>query len=162
MKKSLLGSLIGISIIFSIDSLSRVIVSLYNNQDILMFSYSEYTGFWPVLLVAISAFSSFFAAMFALTYGRSNQILTLITFILLGGLYRYGQILLLQDTEGLLLPVVALILTLVSILLAWRLMRPSKTAKDDAAAESKETNKTPTKKHHHPSLNDDQRHNQPE
>ena len=126
-----------------------------------MFSYSEYTGFWPVFLVAISAFSSFFAAMFALTYGRSKQILTLITFLLFGGLYRYGQILLLQDTEGLLLPVVALILTLISILLAWRLMRPSKTVKEKASTEQPETENTSTKKHHHPAGDDEPQHNPP-
>lgn len=161
MKKSFLGSIIGISIIFSIDSLSRVIISLYNNQDILMFSYSEYTGFWPVLLTAISAFSSFFGAMFALTYGRSKQILTLVTFLLLGGFYRYGQILLLQDTEGLLLPVTALVLTLISILLAWRLLRPSKPAKQDESGEKEESAAPTTKKHHHPAGNDDSQHNQP-
>lgn len=163
MKKSFLGSLIGISIILSIESLSRVVVSLYQNLDILMFSYTEYTGFWPVLLVTISAFSSFFGAMFALTYGRSKQVLTLIIFIIFGGLYRYGQILLLKDTEGLLFPVIALVLTLLSIVLAWRLVRPRKP-KTEESGEEKENTDTTTQagqKHHHPVENGGQ-HNPPQ
>lgn len=160
MKKSLLGSLLGISIILSIDSLSRVIISLYNNQDILMFSYSEYTGFWPVALTGISAFSSFFGAMFALTYGRAQQTLTLVLFIFLAGLYRYGQILMLKDTEGLLLPVTALVLTLVSILVAWRLVRPKKTKTERPAGENEHLTTPTSQKHHHPSQSDGER-NQP-
>lgn len=161
MKKSFLGSLIGISIILSIDSLSRVIVSLYNKQDILMFSYSEYTGFWPVLLVAVSAFSSFFGAMFALTYGRTKQMLTLILFILFAGLYRYGQILLLKDTEGLLLPVFSLVLTLITILLAWRIVRPKKPKTEELSKEKEETITPASQKHHNPTGNSGQ-HNPPQ
>lgn len=127
-----------------------------------MFSYSEYTGFWPVLLVAISAFSSFFGAMFALTYGRTKQILTLVLFIIFAGLYRYGQILLLKDTEGLLLPVFSLVLTLITVFLAWRLVRPKKP-KTEAFPEENGEVITPTsqKHHHHPTGNGDQ-HSQPQ
>lgn len=162
MKKSILGGLIGISIILSIDSLSRVIISLYNTQDILMFSYTEYTGFWPVLLVALSAFSSLFGAMFALTYGRSKQILTLVIFIIFAGLYRYGQIHLLKDTEGLLFPVIALVLTLVSILIAWRLVRPRKSEKEELSeGENEEIVSPDSQKKHHPTGNGGQQ-NQPQ
>jgi len=155
MKKSLLGSLIGISIIFSIDSISRVIISLYENEDILMFSYSLYSGFWPILLLAIAAFSTFFGAMFALTYGREKQVFSLVLFLLFAGLFRYSQILLLDDTEGLLYPILALILSLLSIFLAWKLVRPSKTQTDTGELQ------TPPKKHHQPAGGDGQ-HNQPQ
>lgn len=159
MKKSLLASLIGISIIFSIDSLSRVVISLYNTQEIFMFSYTEYTRFWPVLLVAISAFSTFFGAMFALTYGREKQVFTLILFIILAGSFRFGQIVILNNTEGrLLFPVVALVLSLITIFLAWKLVRPSKTTKDPGDSG---TSPTPPKHHHH-SAGDDRQHNQPQ
>lgn len=163
MKKSLLGSLVGVSIILSIDSLSRVIISLYNTQDILMFSYTEYTGFWPVLLVIISAFSSFFGAMFALTYGRTKQILTFITFTVLAGLYRYGQLYLLKDTEGLLFPVIALVLTLLTILFAWKLVRKTKNDTKPLSENSEEefTTIPPSHKHHHPTENGGQ-HNPPQ
>ncbi|MDZ7718934.1 MAG: hypothetical protein U5K72_08970 [Balneolaceae bacterium] len=157
MKKSLLGSLIGISIIFSIDSLSRVIISLYENEDILMFSYSLYSGFWPVLLVAIAAFSTFFGAMFALSYGREKRVFSLIIFILFAGLYRYGQIVILDDTEGLLFPVIALVLSLISIFLAWKLIGRSKS-KDN---QDKSEPPISPQKHHHPA-GDDRRHNQPQ
>lgn len=159
MKRSLLGSFIGISIILSIDSISRVIISLYENEDILMFSYSLYSGFWPILLVAIAAFSTFFGAMFALTYGRQKQIFTLVFFIILAGLYRYGQLLLLDDTEGLLYPVIALVLSIFSILLAWRLVRPSKSKKDSGDDDFTQPS---TPKHHHYPIDGDSRRNQPQ
>lgn len=126
-----------------------------------MFSYTEYTGFWPVLLVALSAFSSFFGAMFALTYGRAKQILTLIVFIIFSGGYRYGQILLLQDTERLLFPVIALVLTLISILIAWRLVRPRKTQEQEEFPKEEELSAQSSQKKHHPTGTDEQ-HNQPE
>lgn len=126
-----------------------------------MFSYTEYTGFWPVLLVALSAFSSFFGAMFALTYGRSKQILTLIIFGILAGLYRYGQIHLLKDTEGLLFPVIALVLTLISILIAWRLVRPRKTQQEEEFPKEEELSAQVSQKKHHPTGTDEQ-HNQPQ
>lgn len=156
MKKSVLGSLIGISIILSIDSLSRVIISLYENREILMFSYSLYTGFWPILLVGIAAFSTFFGAMFALTYGREKQVFSVILFTIFAGLFRYGQIVLLDDTEGLLFPVVALVLSLFSILLAWKLIRPSKPKPETDELDS------PTQKHHHYPVDDEKQHNQPQ
>lgn len=154
MKKSVLGSLIGVSIILSIDSLSRVIISLYENEDILMFSYSLYMGFWPILLVGIAAFSTFFGAMFAFTYGREKQVFSLILFTIFAGLYRYGQIVLLDDTEGLLFPVIALVVSLLSIFVAWKLVRPSKTKMESDESEFS------TQKHHHP-VDDDPQHNQP-
>lgn len=160
MKRSLLGSFIGISIILSIDSISRVIISLYEKEDILMFSYSLYSGFWPILLVAIAAFSTFFGAMFALTYGRQKQIFSLILFIILAGLFRYGQIVLLDDTEGLLYPVVALVVSLVSIFLAWRLVRTTK-AKEDQGGNDDFTPST-TQKHHHYPVDGDSQRNQPQ
>ncbi len=161
MKRSLLGSFIGISIILSIDSISRVIISLYENEDILMFSYSLYSGFWPILLVAIAAFSTFFGAMFALTYGRQKQIFSLVLFIILAGLFRYGQIVLLDDTEGLLYPVVALVVSLVSIFLAWRLVRTTTEAKEDQGGNDDFTPPTTQKHHHYPADGDSQR-NQPQ
>lgn len=156
MKKSVLGSLIGISIILSIDSLSRVIISLYENREILMFSYSLYTGFWPILLVGIAAFSTFFGAMFALTYGREKQVFSVILFTIFAGLFRYGQIVLLDDTEGLLFPVIALVLSLLSILLAWKLIRPSKPKSETDELDS------PTQKPHHHPVDDEKQHNQPQ
>lgn len=160
MKKSFLGSFIGISIILSIDSISRVIISLYENEDILMFSYSLYSGFWPILLVAIAAFSTFFGAMFALTYGRQKQVFSLVLFTILAGLFRFGQITLLDDTEGLLYPVVALILSLLSIFLAWKLIRPSKT-KDDQGDDN-EFKPSASQKHHHYPVDGDSQRSQPQ
>ena len=124
MKKSLLGSFIGISILLTLESLSRVIIALYMKQDILMFSYSNYPGIlWPLLLTAIAGFSSFFGAMFALTYGRKKQIFTLITFLLLVILFRYSQIHILYETESISYPITSLILSLIALFLAWKVIR---------------------------------------
>lgn len=156
MKKSLLGGFIGLSIILSIDSLSRVIISLYMKKDILMFSYGAYPGvLWPVLLTGIAAFSTFFGAMFAFTYGRRKPIFTLILFIVLVALFRYGQLLLLNETESqyLFYSIAALILSLASIFLAWKFTRPNKQNTPD---DQKEFEPVTPKHHHHPVENDEQ------
>lgn len=129
MKKSLLGSFVGISIVLSVDSISRVIIALYMKQDILMFSYSNYPGLlWPILLTVIAGFSAFFGAMFSLTYGRDKQILTFSTFMLLLILFRYGQIHILMDTESIFYPIVSLILSLLALFVALKIARtPKKT-----------------------------------
>lgn len=124
MKKSLLGSFVGICIIITLESLTRVIIALYMKEDILMFSYTNYPGLlWPVLITVISGFSSFFGAMFAFTYGRKKQILTLSLFSFLLLFLRYGQIHILYETESIFFPILTLILSLIAIFLAWKIIR---------------------------------------
>ena len=124
MKKSILGSFIGICILLTLESLTRVIIALYMKEDILMFSYSNYPGvLWPALITVVSGFSAFFGAMFSLTYGRKNQILTVTTFALLLSALRYAQIHILYDTETILYPVITLILSLIALFLAWKVIR---------------------------------------
>jgi hypothetical protein len=150
MKKSLLGSFVGLCIIIALDSLSRVIISIYMNEEILMFSYSDYPGLiWPWLLTGIAAFSSFFGAMFALTFGREKRLLTFITFLILTGLMRYGQLHLLMETETLLYPILALIFSLAGIILAWRLLKPS-IKKAQTPSEEAESTQESKGRHHHP------------
>ena len=127
MKKSLIGSLVGFGIVFTIDLLSRVVIALYMKEDILMFSYSNYPGLlWPVLLTFIGGFSTLFGAMFALTYGRTNQIFTVILFSTFILLLRYSQIHVLYETETILFPLLTFTLSLIAIFLAWKIIHKPK------------------------------------
>lgn len=131
MKKSILGGLIGLSIVLSLDSLMRVLIALYVDEQILMFSYTGYPGLLSVILITFMAgISSFLGGLFVLTYDKNHQIAGLILFILLLTGLRYGQIHLLYPTEGILYPIIGLILSLIAIFLAWKVVRPSKTEKD--------------------------------
>ncbi len=125
MKKGILGGLIGVSIVLSIDSLSRVFIALSVDSSILMFSYSEYEGFfWPVFLTFIAMVSSFTGGLFSFTYGKSHKYSSLTTYLLCLILLRYGQIHLLFETETIVYPIAALILSVVSVFLAWKLVFP--------------------------------------
>ncbi|TVQ00115.1 MAG: hypothetical protein EA359_16320 [Balneolaceae bacterium] len=131
MKKSILGGLIGLSIVLSLDSLVRVLIALYVDEQILMFSYTGYPGWLSVILITMMAgLSSFLGALFVLTYDKNHQVAGLILFgVLLTG-FRYGQIHLLYPTEGIIYPIIGFILSLIAIFLAWKVVRPSKSEKD--------------------------------
>lgn len=145
MKKSILGSFVGLAIVISLDSFSRVVISLYEQTEIMMIAYSSYGGIlWPILLTLIAGFSAFFGGMFGLTYGRDHKKTTGIFFItLLIGL-RYGQVHLLIGYETLFYPIAALVLSLFGTALAWKLIsKPQKTVQTPASKQSDQ-------KHHHP------------
>jgi Na+(H+)/acetate symporter ActP len=132
MKKSLIGSLIGICIVVTIDLLSRVVIALYMKEDILMFSYSNYPGLlWPVLLTVIAGFSTLFGGMFALTYGRVKQVFTVTLFTSLIILIRYGQIHILFETETILYPILTFTLSLLAVFLAWKIIHKPKEKHDE-------------------------------
>lgn len=127
MKKSLIGSFIGIGIVLIIDLLSRVVIALYMNENILMFSYSNYPGLlWPVLLTLIGGFSSLFGGMFAFTFGRTKQVFTAILFTTLIVLLRYSQIHMLLETETILFPLLTFTLSLIAVFLAWNIIHKPK------------------------------------
>ncbi|TVR14396.1 MAG: hypothetical protein EA391_12785 [Balneolaceae bacterium] len=129
MKKGILGGLIGVSIVLSIDSLSRVFIALSLDTSILMFSYSEYDGFiWPILLTVIAMLSAFAGAVFSFTYGKSHKYSSILSYLLSLILLRYGQIHLLYETETIVYPIIALILSLIAVLLAWKLIFPKPKA----------------------------------
>lgn len=130
MKKSIVGSLIGICIIIAIDSFIRVVVSVYSGTDILMISYSAYPGLmWPILLTVFAGLSTFIGAMFALTFGRAKPKITASVFVLLLILIRYGQTHLLIDREILIYPISALVLSIGAAFLAWQLIGSKKDKK---------------------------------
>jgi hypothetical protein len=134
MKKAFIGSLIGIAIVMALDSFARVIISIYQGEDIMMFSYSQYPGMiWPVILTIISGFTAFFGGMFSLTYGRSKRMVNLSGFLVLLILLRYGQVYMLTGIESLFYPIAALVLSLIGLMLAWQLT--GKTAKQSSVSQ---------------------------
>ncbi len=127
MKKGILGGLIGVSIVLSIDSLFRVFIALFLDTSILMFSYSEYEGLlWPVLLTIVAMISAFSGGLFSFTYGKLHKYSSLISYLVCLMLLRYGQIHLLFETETIIYPIVALILSLVAVFFAWKLAFPKR------------------------------------
>jgi len=148
MKNGLLAGLIGVSIVISIDSFTRVILSTYLGQEILMFSYYDKFGLvWPFLLAFIAGISSFLGGTFSLTYGKNHRVFALISFIFFLGILRYTQIHLLYKTgEGLFYPVTALVFSLIAILPAWKMTSPKITSASEPFTEE-ETTKP---KHHQP------------
>lgn len=124
MKKTVSASFIGIAIVMALDSFARIVISLYMQHDILMIAYSSYPGaFWPLLLTIIAGGSAFAGGIFALSYGHEHKITVLSIFGLLVAALRYLQVHLLIDREPLLYPIIALILSLLGLLLAWQFIR---------------------------------------
>jgi len=147
MKNGLLAGLIGVSIVLSVDSITRVILSTYLGQEILMFSYNGYPGLvWPFLLAFIAGVSSFFGGTFSLTYGKNHRVFALISFLVFLGVLRYGQIHLLYETEGLFYPITALVFSLIALLAAWKVTSTKTTSESEPFTED-ETSKP---KHHQP------------
>ncbi len=127
MKKSILGCFIGLSIVLSLDSISRVLVALYHDHTILMFSYSAYPGaIWAVLLTLMAGISTFLGGLFSFSYGKSKQVLSLSVFTVLIILLRYAQIHLLYETETIAYPIAGFILSLLAIFFSWKLVRPER------------------------------------
>lgn len=147
MKNSLLAGLIGFSIVLSIDSVARVLISTYLNQEILMFSYNGYPGLvWPFILAFVAGISSFLGGTFSLSYGKDHRVFALISFLIFLGILRYGQIHLLYETEGLFYPVTALVFSLIALLAAWKFTSPKTISKSEEVS-GEEAAKP---KHHQP------------
>jgi hypothetical protein len=151
MKNALLAGLIGVSIVLSIDSLTRVLLSTYLGEEILMFSYYDKFGLvWPFMLAFIAGVSSFLGSTFSLTYGKNHRVMALLSFLIFLGLLRYVQIHLLFETEGLFYPVTALIFSLIAVLAAWKVTSPKTTLTADSFTEEEAAKP----KHHQPGHSD--------
>ncbi len=147
MKNGLLAGLIGVSIVLSVDSLTRVILSTSIGEEILMFSYAGYPGLvWPFILTIVAGVSSFLGGVFSLSYGKQHRIFALISFLIFLGILRYLQIHLLYETEGLFYPVTALIFSLIALFAAWKVT----SAKSSSKGDSFEENEPSKPKHHRP------------
>lgn len=151
MKNALLAGLIGVSIVISIDSLTRVLLSTYLGEEILMFSYYDKFGLvWPFMLAFIAGVSSFLGSTFTLTYGKNHRVMALLSFLTFLGLLRYVQIHLLYETEGLFYPVTALVFSLIAVFAAWKVT----STKPTLPAESFTEEEAAKPKHHQPGHSD--------
>lgn len=139
MKNSILGSFVGIAIVIALDSLARVAVSTYLNEEIYMFAYSSYGGIlWPLLLTITAGITSFLGGLFSISYGKAHSTTTALLFVLLLILARYGQIHLSIGRESMLYPITALVLSIAGAFIAWHLLKGKQAA-------------PPEPKHHYPS-----------
>lgn len=144
MKNSILGGLVGLSIVLSIDTLTRILLSLYIDYEFQVFAYSEYPGIlWPVFLVGVAGFSSFLGALFSFTYGKEHRIAALTTFLFLLISLRYAQIHLLFETDPF-YSITALIFSLFTVIIAWKLSSTkSKKNINESENEFKKTHHQP-------------------
>lgn len=148
MKKSFIGSLIGIAIVVAADTIIRVIFSTSLDIEISLFRYDVYPGIiWELLICFLTLLTSFLGGAFAVTYADVKKQVGLFLFgVWLMGI-RYGQIHYAMEQE-LLLPVVALVLSLGAVILVWRFFLKNKKPTFQEPAE----NASYDKKHHSPNI----------
>lgn len=145
MKKSLIGSLTGVAIVFALDTLIRVGVSLYLGTETILFRYNIYPGvIWELSLCFLTLFTSFIGGAVAVSNSGNHRKTGLILFGTWLMALRYGQVHLSMEQE-LLLPIVALIFSLLAVVLVWRWMvhKKLKTTDFDPAAPADHKHHTP-------------------
>ncbi|REL37636.1 hypothetical protein DYD21_07580 [Rhodohalobacter sp. SW132] len=146
MKKSIIGSFIGLAIVVAADTLIRVIISLTTHHPLSLFHYEIYDGFiWAIVICASTFATSFAGGAFTVTYADKNKLVGLISFGILLTLIRYGQIHYVMETE-LLFPMVSLFLSLVALFLVWKFY----LRKKGKPSHQQEPPETGGKKHHQP------------
>lgn len=120
MKKSIIGSLIGLAIVIAADTLIRVIITLFTEAPMNLFRYDIYPGFiWGLLISLLTFVTSYAGAAFTITYADHKKKTALISFAILLIIVRYGQIHYVMNYE-LFLPILSLILSLIGVWLAWK------------------------------------------
>lgn len=156
MKKSIIGSLIGVAIVVAADTIIRVILSISLESELSLFLYNLYPGItWSLFLCASTLITSFLGGAFAVTYTHEKKKLGLIIFGIWLMAVRYGQIHFAMDRE-LLLPIVALVFSLLSIVLVWRFfIRKNKATVTEHTEPSADPGAV-NKKHHTPDINQKQ------
>lgn len=122
MKKSITGSLTGVAIVVAIDTLIRVGISLYLDIEITLFRYNIFPGVvWELAICFLTLFTSFIGGAVAVSNSGIHRKTGLILFGVWLMALRYGQVHLSMEQE-LLLPVVALVFSLLSVMLVWKWM----------------------------------------
>jgi len=93
MKKALYGIIGGLSTVIALEAFIRLVISVYLKLDIIFLGYSSFPGvFWPVFLVLITSFTSFFGGMLAGTVGRAHLYVVLSIYVLLLFIIRVAQL----------------------------------------------------------------------
>lgn len=155
MKKSIIGSLIGVLVVVAADTLIRVIISLSLESEVSLFLYTIYPGIsWSLLICGLTLVTSFLGGVFTVTYTDTKKKFGLILFGVWLMMVRYGQIHFAMDRE-LLLPIVALVFSLLSVVLVWRFyISRNKTPDAEASAPGIDHEPPTHKKHHSPNISD--------
>lgn len=120
MKDIILGSLIGILIVFALDTFIRLFIAITLNMEVSLMSYAAYPGLWKILLSFLTLITTFLGAYFSLTYIKRKHVVMITVF---GGLLialRYGQIHSSIGFESLFFPIAALVFSLLGAGLAWK------------------------------------------
>lgn len=153
MKKSLIGSLIGVAIVVAADTIIRVIASISLNIEVSLFLYEVYPGFtWSLLICSLTLLTSFLGGAFAVTYADIKKKVGLFMYAVWLMAVRYGQVHYVMEQE-LLLPIVALVLSLLSIVLVWRFFLGRKKESGSDQADPIADPEIADKKHHSPNIN---------
>lgn len=157
MKKSLIGSLIGVAIVVAADTFIRVIISIALDIEISLFLYNIYPGItWSLLVCSLTLVTSFIGGAFTVSYTETKERLGLILYGIWLMAVRYGQIHYAMDVE-LLLPIVALVFSLLAVVLVWRFFLSKKKttpiAEPSGPVADTEAH-TQHKKHHSPNINE--------
>jgi len=144
MKKSLLGSLIGLAVVVAADTIIRVVIALTTGQPVTLFRYEMYDGFiWAVIISGATFFTSFAGGALTVTYADEKKRIGLASFGLLLILVRYAQIHYVMEIE-LLFPMISLFLSLLSLFFVWKFF----FRKNKSPAEKHEQEEGGRKKHH--------------
>lgn len=145
MKRTIIGSLIGIAIVIAADIIIRVLITLLTEAPMNLFRYDIYPGFiWGFIISLLTLITSFTGAAFTITYADEKKKFGLFVFAFWMVIVRYGQIHYVMDFE-LFLPILSLILSLIGIGLAWKFFLKKKM-EDSLGDETKKTQKS----HHQP------------
>ncbi len=137
MKQIFLGSLIGILIVFALDTFLRLFISLTAGTELSVMGYGAYPFFWKIVLSLLTLVTTFLGAYFSLTYVKRKHAFVITSFGLLIVAIRYSQIHFSIGIESLIYPISALIFSLLGTWLAWKwLHRKGKIDKE-------------VKRHHH-------------
>lgn len=142
MKKNIIGSLIGIAVVIAADLFIRLIFSLTLDTEIFLFRYTAYPEmYWGVLVCLLTFVTSFLGGTISVRYSDTKKTGTLVLFGFLLMVVRYSQVHYIMEVE-LLLPIVALVLSLGATILAWKVfLKRRKEMVGETPA---------SKKHHHP------------
>lgn len=142
MKKNIIGSLIGIAVVIASDIIIRVILSLSLGTELMLFRYTAYPQlYWGILVCLLTFLTSFIGGAIMVRNSETKKTAGLLLFGFLLMAVRYGQIHYIMEVE-LLLPVVALVLSLGATILVWKIfLKKRKEVEPDEPS---------TKRHHRP------------
>lgn len=99
MNKKIKSAVVGFLCMLFIDSLVRVILTVYQGIDYSSFSYVIYPGYLFYLMIGVSMFGAFFGGMMVITLSGSKW-LPFLLYLGLVALWRFSPLLLVPSEPG--------------------------------------------------------------